>query len=259
MKIKKYTIFILILATFFVVSNSIPKVTLADCSFPYASTKFDCESVGGTWDSTGTTASTCAALKGIANIICKIHNILNSIIPVLVALGIVYFVWGVVQYVIGDEGEAKKKGRDHIMYGIIGLAVIVGLWGLVNIIVNTFGIAGNTPPLPSAGITGTGTCEPLNNPNLQLLLGYGTCILNRSVVPFIFAIALVMFIWGVVQFVINSSEEAKKEKGRQFMLWGIIGLAVMVSVWGLVNVLGQTFGLNTGVIPQASPTRIVSP
>jgi hypothetical protein len=62
-----------------------------------------------------------------------------------------------------------------------------------------------------------------------------------------------MFIWGVVQYVINSDEEAKKAKGKEFMIWGIIGLTVMVSVWGLVNVLGSTFNNIRSVIPQVNP------
>ena len=61
--------------------------------------------------------------------------------------------------------------------------------------------------------------------------------------------SVVMFIWGVVQYVINSDEEAKKEKGKQFMIWGIIGLTVMVSVWGLVRIVGTTFNINY-VVPQ---------
>ena len=59
-----------------------------------------------------------------------------------------------------------------------------------------------------------------------------------------------MFVWGVVQYVIKSDEEAKKQKGKQFMLWGLIALTVMVSVWGLVEILGTTFGINTSFIPQ---------
>ena len=65
-----------------------------------------------------------------------------------------------------------------------------------------------------------------------------------------------MFIWGVVQYVINGEEEAKKAKGKQFMIWGIIALAVMVSVWGLVSILTHTFGISSGkdFIPQL-PTQ----
>ena len=88
----------------------------------------------------------------IQSIICKIGNILDTIIPILIVLGVVYFVWGVVQYVISGDEEAKAKGKSHMIYGIIGLVVIVAMWGLVGIVTNTFGLNGtsniNIPTVP---------------------------------------------------------------------------------------------------------------
>lgn len=92
-------------------------------------------------------------------------------------------------------------------------------------------------------------CTLVANPKFQDLLIYVVCIINKSVIPLIIALALVMFIWGVVQYVINSDEEAKKAKGKEFMIWGIIGLTVMFAVWGLVKIVGTTFGIEY-VIPQ---------
>jgi hypothetical protein len=71
-------------------------------------------------------------------LLCKFGTLLNAIIPILIALAVVYFVWGVVTYVIASDEEAKKTGRDRIIFGIIGLAVIIGMWGLVNLLRNTF-------------------------------------------------------------------------------------------------------------------------
>lgn len=226
------------------------------CSGSPATNATDCEEQGGTWLQSATAVG-CTSLAGIGNIICKAHQILNSIIPVLVAFGVVYIVWGIVQYVIAGGDEAKKKGRDTIIYGIIGLAVIVGLWGLVNIIVTTFGVGGVSAPSLQP-LTGTSsTCSLAGNPKFQDFLCYITRIINNSVIPLIFALAVASFVWGVVQFVINSNEEAKKEKGRQFILWGVIALAVMLSVWGLVGILRTTFNLDTGgsFLPQVHPTR----
>ncbi|MFA6353908.1 MAG: pilin [Candidatus Paceibacterota bacterium] len=87
--------------------------------------------------SCGTTGG---VVSDIPSLLCKFSQLLNSVIPVLIALGVVYFVWGVVSYVISDDEEAKKKGRDRIIYGIIGLAVIIAMWGLVGILTNTFGL-----------------------------------------------------------------------------------------------------------------------
>ncbi|MBP6884672.1 MAG: hypothetical protein KBC17_02490 [Candidatus Pacebacteria bacterium] len=84
--------------------------------------------------------------------------------------------------------------------------------------------------------------------DLPEVLKYITCLLNRSLVPLIFAIALITFLWGVVKF-IQASSSSEKEEGRQFMLWGVIALAVMISVWGLVKILGGSFGVET-VVPQ---------
>lgn len=92
-------------------------------------------------------------------------------------------------------------------------------------------------------------CTLAPSPLFQDLLIYVICIINKSVIPLIISLALAMFIWGVVQYVINDQEEAKRAKGRQFMIWGIIGLTVMFAVWGLVKIIGTTFGIEY-VIPQ---------
>ena len=174
-------------------------------------------------------------------------------VPVLIAFGVVYFVWGVVRFMIADGEEAKTKGKDQIIYGIIGLAVIVGVWGLVNIVVETFNIGGQTPTLEPL-VTANSNCTLAGNPTFQDLLCYVTKIINDAVIPLIFAVAVVMFIWGVINFfILNADEEGKRAQGRQFMIWGIIALAVMLSIWGLVGILGDTFNIDSSVLPKVTP------
>ncbi len=101
---------------------------------------------------------------------------------------------------------------------------------------------------PMIASAGTIPLCPLGaNPQFLDLSVFVVCNINKGVIPLIFALALVMFVWGVTQYVINSSDEAKKEKGRQFMLWGIIALTVMVGVWGLVHIFGATFGIDYAI------------
>jgi hypothetical protein len=73
--------------------------------------------------------------------------------------------------------------------------------------------------------------------------------LLKPVVPLLIGLAVVLFIYGVLVFMFSEGGE-KKEDGKKFMFWGIIGIFVMVSVWGLVAILQGTFNLeNTpGVI-----------
>ena|SRR3989338_7703671 len=103
--------------------------------------------LGQAGTTTGGTPASCSNYVGQSNLnsfLCKIGELLNAVVPILIALGVVFFVWGVVSYVIGSDEEAKKKGRDRMIYGIIGLVVIVGMWGLVRLVTNTFGLNNTT-------------------------------------------------------------------------------------------------------------------
>jgi len=94
----------------------------------------------------GSTSSGCDISQSgtLFGLLCRLGQLFNAVVPVLIALGVLYFVWGVITYVISSDEEAKKSGRNRIIYGIIGLAVIIGLWGLVNFLRNTFGLNNNT-------------------------------------------------------------------------------------------------------------------
>ena len=67
--------------------------------------------------------------------------------------------------------------------------------------------------------------------------------INVYLVPFLFAIAFIAFIWGVfTYFIAGGANEEQRDKGKQLVLWGVIGFVVMVSVWGLVNLVTNTLG-----------------
>lgn len=55
------------------------------------------------------------------------------------------------------------------------------------------------------------------------------------------SIAVLMFIWGVIQYVSSGGDEEAQAKARSTMIYGVIGIFVIVAVWGLVNILGKTF------------------
>lgn len=83
-------------------------------------------------------------------------------------------------------------------------------------------------------------------------------IIDNVLVPIIFALAFLIFIWGIFQYFIQGGhDEEKREKGRSLMVWGLIGFFVMVSVWGLVHLLLGTFNLQNQA-PQY-PTAPYSP
>lgn len=68
---------------------------------------------------------------------------------------------------------------------------------------------------------------------------FGTII--GTIIPVIVALALLYFFWGLAKFILNADNEQARSDGKQIMVWGIIALFVIVSVWGLVAVLNRTF------------------
>ena len=97
----------------------------------------------------------------------------------------------------------------------------------------------------------------INATNAQSLALGIIQFINAIVVPLIFALAFLVFIWGIFQyFIAGGHDEEKKEAGKSLMLYGLIGFFVMVSVWGLVNILTGTFNLDKSEVeyPEA-PAR----
>lgn len=74
------------------------------------------------------------------------------------------------------------------------------------------------------------------------LLDAANSLIGR-LIPFIIALTVLVFLWGVFKFVISNDAEGRKE-ARGYMVWGIVSLFIMISVWGLVNILVRSFSLN---------------
>ena len=80
--------------------------------------------------------------------------IINSIlVPVLFAVAFIVFLWGVFKAYLWSHGDPTKVAEGHmlVLYGVIGFVVMLSLWGLVNIVASTFGLAGAiAPPTPTS-------------------------------------------------------------------------------------------------------------
>jgi len=70
-----------------------------------------------------------------------------------------------------------------------------------------------------------------------------------SVVPVLVGVAVVFFLFGLLRYIQAGDKPEGRADARKYMLFGVIALFVMVSVWGLVNVLAATLGLNNASIP----------
>ena len=87
-------------------------------------------------------------------------------------------------------------------------------------------------PVSVCSISGNPT---LKNIIMNLVIG---CVLTRTAY-LIIAAAIVVFLYGIFKFI--SSEGDDKQGGRELMFWGIVGIFVMTSFWGLAAILQNTF------------------
>jgi hypothetical protein len=95
--------------------------------------------------------------KNLKDVITLLTDILALIIPFIFSLSIVAFLWGVAQYFF-SQGEKMEEARDMMVYGVIALFVMLSVWGLVRILVKSFGFNTEIPQVR------TGSVDTGNNP-----------------------------------------------------------------------------------------------
>jgi hypothetical protein len=89
--------------------------------------------------------------SSVTGSITSVKDIINSLIPLVIGIGVLVFLWGLVGYVTaGGDEEKRKNARSLMIYGIIVLFVMVSVWGLVKVLVTTFGTGTQTtaPVIP---------------------------------------------------------------------------------------------------------------
>ena len=68
---------------------------------------------------------------------------------------------------------------------------------------------------------------------------------NDIIVPALITIAFFAFIYGIVNyFILHGDSEEGRRQGRQFILWGVVGMVILFTVWGIVYILIDTLGFN---------------
>jgi hypothetical protein len=89
--------------------------------------------------------------------------------------------------------------------------------------------------------------------NLLGLINLVGTVLN-ALIPILIALALVVFFWGLIQYIFKKGEE-----GKNIMISGLVGLFIMVSIWGIIRLAQNTLGVSNSTaipVPQVSPTAV---
>ena len=83
-----------------------------------------------------------AALEASSFVDRLLDVIIFPLIGLLSGVAFLVFLWGCAQYIMNaGNDQARSQGRSHIMYGLIGLFVMVSAWALLWVATNTFGLS----------------------------------------------------------------------------------------------------------------------
>lgn len=66
----------------------------------------------------------------------------------------------------------------------------------------------------------------------------------NPLILFLFALAVMYFLYGVLNFFINSEDEEARTTGKSHMFWGVVGIAIMISVWGILRLVVNSLGVS---------------
>ncbi len=78
-----------------------------------------------------------------------VSGIVNALIPIVLALAVLAFFWGLVTYLMDVSNPEKKKNGINIMImGIIAIFVMVSIWGIIRVLQSTFKVDNGKPIIP---------------------------------------------------------------------------------------------------------------
>lgn len=90
------------------------------------------------------------------------------------------------------------------------------------------------------------THAQLDSSNIRSLLTSISQFINGTIIPLFIAATLAYTIYAAVTFIAAGDDTQKREERKKQIFWGIIGLFVILSIWGLIGVIGNSFGIYGG-------------
>ena len=79
---------------------------------------------------------------------------------------------------------------------------------------------------------------------MDAFIGKVSSEIINPLILFLFALAIVFFLYGMLEFLLNQTSDEKKTTGRSHMIWGVVGIAIMMGVWTILNIILNTLNID---------------
>ena len=87
---------------------------------------------------------------------------------------------------------------------------------------------------------------------------FTTYVINPALI-LLAAAGFFFFVFGLVEFMLKLSQGGDAKEGKQHMLWGVVGMVIMFSVYGIISLINSTFSLNAFGTPNTSAMDNINP
>ena len=74
-----------------------------------------------------------------------------------------------------------------------------------------------------------------------------------AIIPIFLSLAILTFFWGIIKFIAHTDDEKAREEGKRVMVWGMVAIFVMVSLWAIVGFIQESLGIGTYGLLGATP------
>ena len=77
-------------------------------------------------------------------------------------------------------------------------------------------------------------------------------VIVNPLIYLLFGVALIVFLWGVVQYLVSNDSEEGRTTGKRHILWGVVGMFIMASAFGILHIIVNTFGIDQNALNSVS-------
>ena len=118
-----------------------------------------------------------AAAATVADIIGRARSVVNLVIPLLASVAFAASLYGIMRFIASSGNEEKRsEAKKYVLYGLIGMFVIIAFWGILTVVANTFfkgslgspiSISGIVPPFNPNNSHDTNNANNSDNPDIS--------------------------------------------------------------------------------------------
>ncbi|MAG12738.1 hypothetical protein CL630_02925 [bacterium] len=95
----------------------------------------------------------------------------------------------------------------------------------------------------------TRVAHAAENPAVRSVIQKINEFILNPVIGFLFALAFIFFLWGAAEFLFQADSEAAREKGKQHMIWGLVGMFIMFAAFAIIRLIASTIGVDAPGLP----------